>query len=250
VSDQPVTPERSSTTRRLLAWGVHCYTALGLVAAALIAVCILHGTPSSFRLAFILMVVATLIDATDGALARLVGVKEVLPGFDGRRLDDLVDFQTYTLLPLLLLLQAHILPAGQEAWLLVPLLSSAYGFCQTAVKTDDGFFLGFPSYWNVIAFYLFILHPPGLVTILVLVGFSILTFVPTRYLYPTQGGRLNRFTNLLGGAWGVLLVWIIVRLPTDSYPDRSDRWTLGLSAVSLVFPAYYLFASWIISARG
>src|SRR5438552_3127912 len=124
----PPQPGHTSTTRRLLAWGVHCYTALGLVAAAGMAVCILQGNPASFRLAFILMLVATLIDATDGTLARLVRVKEVLPGFDGRRLDDLIDFLTFTSLPLLLLFQAHVLPEGQEAWLLLPLLASAYGF--------------------------------------------------------------------------------------------------------------------------
>jgi phosphatidylcholine synthase len=239
-----------STTRRLLAWGVHCYTALGLVAAAGMAVCILQASPASFRLAFVLMLVATMIDATDGALARLVRVKEVLPGFDGRRLDDLIDFQTYTSLPLLLLFRAHVLPEGQEAWLLLPLLASAYGFCQTAAKTDDGFFLGFPSFWNAIAFYLYVLQPPGLITILLLVGFSLLTLVPLRYLYPTQGGRLNRLTNVLGGVWCVLLVWLLVRLPPETTAGRhADDGTRLLALISLLFPVYYLGTSWIISAR-
>ena len=39
----------------------------------------------------------------------------------------------------------------------LPLLASAYGFSQVNVKTDDGFFLGFPSYWNIVAYYLFVL---------------------------------------------------------------------------------------------
>src|SRR5207248_3147021 len=98
--------------RKFLAWCVHFYTATGLICAAAMAVAILHGTPESFRTAFLLMLVATLVDATDGAFARLVKVKEVLPGFDGRRLDDLVDFQTYVTLPLLLLWQAKVGPEG------------------------------------------------------------------------------------------------------------------------------------------
>src|ERR1700758_3686783 len=106
-----------SALRRVLAWGVHLYTGLGLIAAGCIALAILDGTPESFRLAFILMVVATLIDATDGTLARMVRVKEVLPGFDGRRLDDLIDFQTYTALPLLLVWQAGIL-SPENGWCL------------------------------------------------------------------------------------------------------------------------------------
>src|SRR5207253_9748328 len=122
-------------------WCAHSYTALGLVAAGGIAVAIFDGTPASFQLAFILMFVATLIDATDGTLARAVEVKEVLPHFDGRRLDDLIDFQTYTSLPLLLIWRAGLLQSPE--WLLAPLLASIYGFCQTTAKTDDGYFLGF-----------------------------------------------------------------------------------------------------------
>src|SRR5438309_10829568 len=114
--------------RKILAWGVHAYTALGLVAVAGIAVAIFHGWYAD---AFLLMFVATLIDATDGALARAVRVKEVLPGFDGRRLDDLIDFQTYTVLPLLLIWRAELIPLAWQAWLLAPLVASAYGFCQT-----------------------------------------------------------------------------------------------------------------------
>src|SRR5947208_10529216 len=106
---------------QVLAWGVHFYTALGLVAAAGIAVLIVRGGSASFRWAFALMLLATLIDATDGTLARRVRVKEVLPGFDGRRLDDLVDFLTYTCLPLLLLWRAEILPEVSSWWLLAPL---------------------------------------------------------------------------------------------------------------------------------
>ena len=69
----------------------------------------------------------------------------MLPGFDGRELDDLIDFHTYTSLPLLLLWRADVLPGGLAWLLLLPLLSSAYGFSQVHAKTDDGFFLGFPS---------------------------------------------------------------------------------------------------------
>ena len=63
------------------------------------------------------MAIATIVDSTDGTLARKVRIKEVVPGFDGRRLDDIVDFLNYTFLPLLLIWRAGILPPGQEAWL-------------------------------------------------------------------------------------------------------------------------------------
>src|SRR5713226_5077994 len=134
-----------------LAWLVHLYTGLGLVCAAGMAVLIVRGGDQSFRLAFLLMMVATAIDATDGWLARKAHVKDVLPGFDGRALDDLIDFQTYASLPLLLVWRAAVLPDDLAWLLLLPLLASAYGFSQVDAKSGDGFFLGFPSYWNIVA---------------------------------------------------------------------------------------------------
>jgi phosphatidylcholine synthase len=228
--------------RVLLAWAAHAYTALGLVCAAGMAVLIVRGDGAAFRGAFVLMVVATLIDATDGTFARAVRVKHVLPGFDGRRLDDLIDFLTYTCLPLLLVWRAGLLPPGGDLWLLLPLLASAYGFCQVHAKTPDGYFLGFPSYWNVVAFYLYVLplSPEWALTLLIVL--ALLTFVPTRYLYPTMHGRLNRWTNILAAGWVVLLAIILWRLP-DRRPESAGPLVLA----SLYFPAYYKVASWAVT---
>ncbi|HZY90210.1 MAG TPA: CDP-alcohol phosphatidyltransferase [Gemmataceae bacterium] len=224
-----------------LGWCVHFYTALGLVAAAGIAVLLFRGDPEAFRWCFVLMLVATLIDATDGSLARAVRIKEVLPGFDGRRLDDLVDFLTYTCLPLLLIWRAGLLPEGWGAWLLLPLLASAYGFCQASAKTDDGYFLGFPSYWNLVAFYLYAGQPlPAGLSLAVIVVLALLTFVPSRYLYPTQPGRLNRVTIVLAVPWVVLLLAVLWALP-DGATVRP------LLLLSVYFPAYYLLASWAVT---
>jgi phosphatidylcholine synthase len=238
--------------RVALAWGVHFYTALGLVCAAGIAVLIVQGGGEAFRGAFILMLIATLIDATDGTLARAVRIKETLPGFDGRRLDDLVDFLNYTFLPLFLIRQAGILPAGMDYWLLLPLMASAYGFCQVSAKTDDGYFLGFPSYWNLVAFYLYVLQPlPGWAALVLVIVPALLTFVPSRYLYPTQPGKLNRATSLLGGVWAGLLVWIVVVLPPTipTFAEPVEDWPRSLAVISLFFPVYYMVASWAVTLK-
>jgi phosphatidylcholine synthase len=231
----------------VLAWCVHFYTALGLVAAAGIAVLLVRGGEGAYPLCFVLMFVATLIDATDGALARAIRIKEVLPGFDGRRLDDLIDFLTYTALPLLLVWRAGLVPEGWGPVLLLPLLASAYGFCQTHAKTEDGFFLGFPSYWNLVAFYFYVLRMPGWLVVALAVLFALLTFVPSRYLYPTQRGRLNLTTNVLGAGWAVLLIWILVVLVRGGAGAAGRARAIGLW--SLYFPAYYLLTSWWISLR-
>lgn len=228
------------TLEKFLAWCVHFYTALGLVAAAGIAVLLVRGGEAAFRQAFGLMIAATVIDTTDGWLARWAKVKEVTPNFDGRRLDDLIDFQTYTSLPLLLIWRAGLLPDGQAWWLLLPLLASAYGFSQVNAKTPDGFFLGFPSYWNIVALYLYLLRPPAWLSLTLLIGFAILTFIPARYLYTTSGGPFSRLTNLLGAIWAVMMALIVAQAFDDARM---------LTLISLAFPVYYLAVSWALTLR-
>ena len=228
------------TFRKILAWGVHLYTALGLIAAACMVVLIFRGGDGSFRAALALMVVATIIDSTDGWLARRANVKRYAPAFDGRKLDDLVDFQNYTSLPLLLIWRAELLPGNQTWWLLLPLLASAYGFSQTSAKTDDGFFLGFPSYWNIVAFYLYLLRPSVGVNLFLIIVLSLLTFIPWRYLYPSQPGPLNRLTNVLAVMWVGLLLMALGRWPGDSRAPL---------LISLAFPIYYMLMSWALTLR-
>jgi phosphatidylcholine synthase len=239
-------PRPAGALERTLGWCVHAYTALGLVAAGLIAVLLVQGGAGSFRWCFLLMAAATIVDSTDGYFARKVRIKEVVPSFDGRRLDDLVDFLTYTCLPLLLIWRAGILPPGLEPWLFLALLASAYGFCQVQAKTDDGYFLGFPSLWNVVAFYLYALPIGPWPSLAVIIVLAILTFVPTRHLYPSQPGRLNRIATLLGIPWTFLFLWLIWQLPRGGSASL-DSTTLLWAWISLSYPLFYLGVSWAIS---
>ena len=62
--------------RKLLAWGVHIFTATGVIVGLLALVAIVDR---NWRGALLLNFVAVLIDTVDGSLARIVRVKEVLP---------------------------------------------------------------------------------------------------------------------------------------------------------------------------
>jgi phosphatidylcholine synthase len=224
--------------RKLLAWLVHLYTAQGLVCAAGMAVLIVRGGDASFRGAFFLMMLATAIDATDGWLARRARVREVLPGFDGGALDNHIDFQTYVTMPLLLLWRADLLP-GDFAWLLLlPLLAAAYGFSQVDAKTPDGFFLGFPSYWNIVSFYLYALHPQPWVSATLITVCAVLTFVPTPYIYATRGGPFATLVNTGAAVWFLLLGLVL-------YGPENQRGAVAL--VSLVYPLMYLGLSALIT---
>lgn len=215
-------------------WLAHLYTGLGAVVALLATLAVLGG---DYRGAFIWLGVQIFIDATDGVLARALRVKERLPHFDGGRLDDIIDYLCYVFIPVLLLLHAGLLPASWGVWVgSAVLLSSAYGFSQTAakVKTDDYFFTGFPSYWNLVAFYLFLLKLSPEVNAAILLTFAVLVFVPLRYVYPSRTETLSLLTNVLGAAWALLALWILWRLPVTGGP-----WVI----LSLTFPVYYMALS-------
>lgn len=215
----------------ILPWIAHVYTAMGAVAALLATLDVFSGR---FRAAFLWLALAVVIDATDGWLARLLRVKERLPGFDGSKLDDLVDYLTYVFVPVLLMLEADLLPAGWDVAVgAVVLLASAYGFSQSDAKVSAGdyFFTGFPSYWNIAALYLYVWRlPPATAAVLVLL-LSALVFVPLRYIYPSRTVTLRSTTLTLGACWGLLILWTVWRLPADAEP-----WL----TLSLIFPIYYV----------
>jgi phosphatidylcholine synthase len=221
-------------------WLAHLYTGLGAVMALLATLAVINH---DYRGAFIWLGVQIFIDATDGVLARALRVKERLPHFDGARLDDIIDYLCYAFIPVVLVLHAHLLPPGWDLAVgAAVLLASAYGFSQTAAKvqTNDYFFTGFPSYWNLVAFYLFVFRFSPEVNALILVTFAALVFVPLRYVYPSRTRTLSGVTNTLGVLWAVLTLWIVWRLP-----DTSGPWAW----ISLMFPIYYFVLSAVLDVR-
>src|SRR6185436_8713090 len=190
-----------------------------------------------YRAAFLIMVAATVIDATDGVLARAARVKETIPEFDGARLDDIVDYLTFVFLPALLLYVAGDLPIAPA---LAMLFASAYGFASVDAKTGDQFFTGFPSYWNIVAVYLHAAHRSREVNAAIVIVLALLVFVRIGYVYPSRTPVLRRLTLTLAVGWGGLVVWMILLLPDVP---------MTLLVGSLVFPIYYVVLSLILHTR-
>jgi phosphatidylcholine synthase len=220
------------------AWLVHLYTASGALLAFFGTVAVFEAR---YRDSLLCMMVATWIDATDGLLARRARVKEVLQHFDGARLDDIVDYLTFVFLPVLFLYHGALLPYGFD-WLVasVVLLSSAYGFASADAKTSDHFFTGFPSYWNIVALYLYVADLPQWINATVLLVLSALVFVRIRYVYPSRTPVLRTTTVSAGLVWSAILLAIVVALP--------ERRT-GLLAISLAYPVYYAALSFVLHLR-
>ena len=217
--------------RTVLAWGVHLYTALG---APLGVWAVFATFAGDFHTAWLLIAVTVLIDATDGALARAVRVWEVLPWVDGRRLDDIVDYFGWVIVPTIVLVLAGLLPAWVTPF---PLIASGYGFAQTQAKTEDDFFLGFPSYWSLIGFYLYVFQSPTAFNVALILLLSVLVFVPIRFPYPTKTKPFRPLTLAVCAVWGLLMVVLLVMLPA---PPTWIAW------VSLLALPYYLgLTAWL-----
>jgi len=227
--------------RSVAAWGVHLLTVSGAPAGVLALLAIERREAAA---AFAWMAYTVAVDAIDGTLARAVGVKEVVPTFDGTRLDDLVDYFTYVIVPALCLLHLDLLPpAAAVPVALCPVVASAYGFCRTDAKTADHYYIGFPSYWNIVAFYLYALGWPRVVNGGIVVAFSLAVFVPVRYVYPSRTPTLRRLTMGLGAAWGAAMVYALAELARLGTVPRA------LVVTSLAFPVYYVGLSFALHAR-
>ncbi len=224
----------TTNTQRLKAWGVHLYTAIGGVVGMFALYAAADGdTP----LAFVLLVFSMVIDSTDGIMARRARVSEVLPDFDGAMMDNVIDMLTFVWIPVFIMWKEALLP--HELWTIVPILAGLYAYGQVNMKTDDSFFLGFPSYWNVVALYLFWFDLPDVLTIAFVVLPAILTFIPTRYLYPSKNYVFWRLTWGLGVMWFLLVFWLLLQ------DNPSDV----LIILSFYYPVYYMVMSFYIEYR-
>jgi phosphatidylcholine synthase len=225
---------------RLAAWSVHAFTATGTVLALLMVHFAYQG---EVRTVLWLFLAAMVVDGTDGMLARRFRVKEVVPQLDGALLDNIVDYLTYAFAPMVLLWETGYLPDG--AWggavAATPLVASCYQFCRSDAKTEDHFFLGFPSYWNVVAFYVIVFELGTVATTAVLLALTVLIFVPIKYVYPSRTETLWYTNMALATAFLVLFGAITSQLPDVPFV---------LTGLSLVYLAYYVAISLWLTVRG
>ncbi|MBW1884818.1 MAG: CDP-alcohol phosphatidyltransferase family protein [Deltaproteobacteria bacterium] len=217
---------------RMLSWGVHLLTASGGVLGLFALVCI---ATQRLELAVLLMLASLVVDSIDGTLARAVRVTEHLPQIDGRRLDDIVDYLNFVIVPSFFMWAAgSVVHVG---WLSAPVLASAVGLARVDAKTEDNFFLGFPSYWNILAIFLWLMGMQPVAGTIWVVALSIAVFVPIKYLYPSKVQPLSlRFWLGVGAC-----IWTAVLVACVLWPAQTSAYFL--IEASLAYPAWYLLLS-------
>jgi phosphatidylcholine synthase len=216
--------------REVPAFLVHIFTATGagLGFAAMIA-----AVAERWTLMFWLLGIALLVDGVDGALARRLRVAEVLPRWSGDVLDLVIDFTTYVFVPAYaivaggLLPQPLALPAG-----IAIVVTGALYFADRNMKTADNYFRGFPTLWNAVAFYLFVIKPSPWLAAGVVAVLAVLTFVPFKFVHPFRVARWRVVTM------AALALWCLLALYTLMQELTPGPWVAaGLAAIALYFVA-------------
>jgi len=221
--------------RVALAYGVHLFTATGAVWGFLALRAVFEH---DWKMMVLWMILAMFVDGFDGMLARWADVKKYADGIDGALLDNILDYLNYVVVPALFFIEADaLLPYGTHMLSACAILiASAYQFTQTDAKTEDHYFKGFPSYWNVAAIYMLVMRLNPWVNLAFLALFTVLVFVPIKYIYPTRTVYFRNLTLALTYLYGAVGVWGVLQ-----YPDV-PQWVIWSS---FVYIAYYLALSLI-----
>ncbi len=225
----------------IAAWLVHAFTASGVVLAML---ALLAVEQQRWTLALAWLALSGIVDGVDGSLARWARVKQRLPRIDGDTLDLVIDYLTYVFVPALFIWRAELVPLALAPWLAAAILvSSLYVFARTDMKTDDGYFRGFPALWSVVAFYLFVLQPGATIGAGVVVLLIVMTFAPIHFVHPF---RVRDY-----GIWlpAVAILWIIATCAL-LWPDWSETVRFALKAVSVASAAVLIGMGLLRTLRG
>ena len=123
----------------------------------------------------------------------------------------------------------------------VALIAAVYGFSNEAAKTSDGYFTGFPNYWNGLVFYIYVLQTPSWLNGVMFLFFAFMVFVPIKYIYLSQTIHFRRLTVALTLIWMAMIAYSLV---TFYLPDRT------VVILSLFYPVYYFAMSFYLHFRG
>ncbi len=190
------------------AFAVHIFTATG---AALGFAALVAAARGEWALMFQCLGAALFVDGVDGTMARRLNVAELLPRWSGDVLDLVVDFVTYVFVPAYAITVSGLLPPllAVPAGIVVVVTGALY-FADRNMKTEDNYFRGFPTLWNAVAFYLFLLKPQPWLAASAVGALAVLTFVPFKFVHPFRVIRLRGVNIAAVLAWsGLALVAVL-----------------------------------------
>lgn len=215
---------------KLAALFVHLFTALGVFLAFWAILLIIEGELQS---SLFVMTLAVVVDSLDGTLARRADVSTHAPQIDGALMDNISDYLNWVFIPVFWAYMFLDVPflAGS-----VVLIASLFGFSHNEAKTEDHYFRGFPSYWNFVVFYLYLLETDVWLSVSILIALSVLVLAPVKFIYPSRTPQWRKTTLVLAVPFACIIIYMLFTLRETPY------W---LVLLSFYYPVYYVLISMI-----
>lgn len=214
--------------KKLAALSVHLLTATGVLLAFWSMLLIVQG---DLQNSLFVMALAVIVDSLDGTLARWADVSTHTPFIDGALMDNIADYLNWVFIPVFwayMFLDVPIL-AGSMV-----MISSLFGFSHKQAKTEDYFFRGFPSYWNFVILYLYVLDADTWISVTVLMILAALVLLPVKFVYPSRTPTWRKTTLLLAVPFACIIIFMLF------YLQETPFW---LSLTSFYYPLYYVVVS-------
>lgn len=214
--------------KKIAAFSVHLFTAIGTVLAFW---SILLIAREELQSSLFVMALAVIVDSLDGTLARRAEVSTHTPYIDGALMDNIADYLNWVFIPVLWAYMFLDVPflAGS-----VVLIASLFGFSHKQAKTKDHFFRGFPSYWNFVILYLYVLGADYWISTSVLLILAVLVLLPVKFVYPSRTPKWRKTTLLLAAPFALIIIFMLF------YLRENPLW---LTLTSFYYPVYYIVVS-------
>jgi len=214
--------------KKLAALSVHLFTSVGVLLAFWAILLIIEGELQS---SLFVMALAVIVDSLDGTLARRADVTTHTPFIDGALMDNISDYLNWVFIPVFWAYTFLDVPFLAVSAVLI---ASLFGFSHKEAKTEDHYFRGFPSYWNFVIFYLWLLDANVWVSTSVFLVLALLVLMPIKFIYPSRTAKWRRTTLLLAVPYAIIIIFMLFNL------RETPLWLILLS---FYYPFYYVVIS-------
>lgn len=141
------------------------------------------------------LVIALIADALDGSLARFLHVGERIPGLAGLALDFIIDYTAYVLILAYIVAESGLIsePLASIFGVAIAGFGALY-FGDRHMKTADYGFRGFPTAWTAAVYLMMVYRPNKSISVLIITGFSVLTFLLLNLVHSVRVVKLRPLT--------------------------------------------------------
>lgn len=209
--------DRYPLPNRVAAWSVHAFTITGVIWACLAVLALANG---KYLHMWGWLAVALVVDGLDGTFARKAQVRKVIPWFDGVALDLIVDYMTWTFIPAIFMYRVLDFGPNEKSdhilsmiVMIVICTSSMFCYCNTGMKSEDNYFVGFPAAWNVVAIYLYLLQSSWVSNLIVVAVLAVLTLAPITFCHPFRVRRWMILNIISVSVWFVCTIQLTIVFP-------------------------------------